>query len=304
MINLSVIIPLHNEEEVLPLLFERVKKSSKNWGEYEVIFVNDGSADSTWKLLEGEIAKTNTFRAINFSRNFGHQAAMTAGLETAQGRAIVMMDGDLQDPPELIEKMLGLWQAGNNIVYAVSENRKESLFMRICYKLFYRVLRYLSDIKIPLDSGDFCLMDRMVVDTLNAMPEKNRFIRGLRVWVGFSKVALPYDRGERVAGETKYPLMRLVKFGLAGIMAFSTKPLELAVYAGVTIASLSFLGGLVVIVLRLLTPFNVAGWASMALIIFFMGGIQLFFLGIIGQYIGLIYNETKKRPTYIIDQKL
>jgi len=241
---------------------------------------------------------------IHFSRNFGHQAAMTAGLEAAQGENVAMMDSDLQDPPEIIKDLLEKQKEGFDIVYAVRKNRKEGFVMRFFYKSFYRLMRYLAYIDVPLDAGDFCVMSKRVVDTINAMPERNRFIRGLRVWTGFNKAPLPYDRGERAAGYTKYPILRLISFGLAGIMSFSTKPLRVSSYLGLIIATLSFFAGIVLIILRLTITFNVSGWASTILVVFFLGGVQLLILGVIGEYISLIYMEIQHRPMYVIREKV
>ena len=301
---LSTVIPVCNEEEVIPELLVRLKTASAKWGDYEIIFIDDGSTDRSLGLLSEAAAHDNHCRIISFTRNFGHQAAVTAGLESARGDAVVLMDADLQDPPELVAEMVARHAAGVDIVYAVRRTRPENILKRLLYKGYYRLFRYLAYIDVPLDAGDFCLMSRRVVDVLNALPERNRFVRGLRVWTGFSKAPLQYDRGKRAGGETKYPLSRLVRFGLAGIIAFSTRPLMVSIYAGVAIALASFTAGVILVILKLTVTFNVSGWASIVLVITFMGGAQLLILGILGQYIGLIYMETQQRPIYVVREKI
>jgi polyisoprenyl-phosphate glycosyltransferase len=302
-LDLSIIIPIHNEEEVLPLLIERLDKNIPSWGNCEIILVNDGSTDGSYQILNS-LKNKKHYKVIHFTRNFGHQAAMTAGMEHIKGANIVMMDADLQDPPEFVTELLKKQKEGFDIVYAVRKNRKEGLVKRFFYRSFYVVMRYLAYIDVPLDAGDFCVMSKRVVETINAMPERNRFIRGLRVWTGFKKSPLEYDRHERKAGDTKYPFLRLVNFGVAGIMSFSTKPLRVSSYVGVSIAALSFLVGLILIILKLTVTFNVSGWASLMLVVFFLGGVQLLVLGVIGEYIGLIYMETQHRPLYVIKEKI
>lgn len=301
---ISVVIPLYNEEETLPTLLERLSAAAKDWGEYEVILVNDGSKDRTWEILKEAPKQNPNFKVVNFSRNFGHQAAMSAGLERSRGAAVVMMDGDLQDPPELIKDMMAIWQDGTKIVYAVRQNRKEGWFKKFCYSMYYKLLRYMAEVEVPLDSGDFCLMDRQVVDALNALPERNKFFRGLRMWSGYSKKPFHYDRDARFAGETKYPFMRLVKFGLAGMVAMSNKPLKVATYLGVAIALTSFLAGIVLIILRLTVGIDLSGWTSLILSIYFMGGLQLLVLGVVGEYLGILYNEAKGRPLYLVNEEI
>ena len=303
-IDLSVVIPLWNEEEVLHLLLEQIENCVSSWGAYEVIFVDDGSHDNTLPILKKAMATNNNYKIISFSRNFGHQAAITAGLEHARGDFVALMDGDLQDPPELIAKMLEKQKENFDIVYAVRKTRREHIIKRLFYKSYYRLFKYLADIDVPLDAGDFCLMSRRVVDAINTMPERNRFIRGLRVWTGFKKTPLPYDRSNRAAGETKFPIMRLIRFGFIGIMAFSTKPLTISIYAGLFIAFLSFTIGMLLVILRLTIGIDVSGWTSLILVVFFMGSIQLIILGVLGQYIGLIYKEAQHRPLYLVEEKV
>lgn len=303
-VNLSIVIPLFNEEKVLPLLLKSIKESAFVWGEYEVIFVDDGSYDKTLEILKEGVKSEPNYKVISFSRNFGHQSAITAGLEHAIGDFIVLMDGDLQDPPELIKDMQEKQKEGFDIVYAVRKTRQEGFIKGLLYKLYYRLFRFLAYIDVPLDAGDFCLMTRRVVDVINALPERNRFVRGLRVWTGFSKAPMLVDRGQRVAGKTKFPISRLIRFGFSGIMALSIRPLTVSVYIGIFIALSSFIVGLILLVLRITIAFNVTGWTSLILVIFFMGGVQLLILGVLGQYIGLIYMEAQHRPIYIVKEKI
>jgi len=303
-IDLSVVIPVYNEEDVLPMLIERLDENVPSWGSCEIILVNDGSMDKTYQILKKLVAGRKPYRIINFSRNFGHQAAITAGMEYAEGENVSFIDADLQDPPELITKMMDKRKDGFDIVYAVRQNRKENFMMRFFYKSFYRILRYLAYIEMPLDSGDFSLMSRRVVDTINKLPERTRFIRGLRVWTGFSKTPIYYDRDARAAGEPKFSFSKLIKLAFSGIMSFSTRPLRLSSYLGMIIAFLAFTIGLVLAILRLTMAFNVSGWTSLILVVFFLGGIQLLILGVIGEYIGLIYTEAQGRPTYVVKDEV
>lgn len=299
---LSVVVPIYNEEKVIPQLLDRIKKCSGQWGEHEVIFVDDGSADGSFQLLERQLTANPSFRLIKFSRNFGHQMAVSAGLKHARGESVAVMDGDLQDPPELIEKFLSLWRAGNKIVYAIRARRKENIFKRIAYRTFYRLLRYLSDIDIPLDAGDFCLMDRRVVDVINNLPEINRFIRGLRSWSGFKACGVPYERDQRAAGESKYTLKKLMALALDGIINFSILPLRFAVYLGVFISIISLALAVGLVVWDFASPvYRANSLLFIALAIFFMGGVQLFVSGVIGEYIGRVYFQVQGRPLYIIE---
>ena len=303
-VGLSVIIPLCNEEKVLPLLLKRIKESASVWGGYEVIFIDDGSYDGTMGILRAVAKDEPNYKVISFSRNFGHQSAITAGLEHARGDCVVLMDGDLQDPPDLIREMQQRQKEGFDIVYAVRKTRQEGFVKGFLYKFYYRLFRYLAYVDVPLDAGDFCLMSRRVVDVINALPERNRFVRGLRVWTGFSKTPILFDRGERAAGKTKFPLSRLIRFGFSGIMALSTRPLTVSIYIGTFIALSSFVVGIILVILRLTIAFNVSGWTSLILVVFFMGGVQLLILGVLGQYIGLIYMEAQHRPVYIVKEKI
>lgn len=308
---ISVVIPLYNEEENIPTLSKRLTEATKRWEEpFEAVLVNDGSTDSSMRLLDDLAAKDNRFRIIHFSRNFGHQPAISAGIKHAKGDAIIIMDGDLQDPPEVLEKFIAKWKEGFDVVYAIRRKRKEGFFKKAAYASFYRLLHTISDIDIPLDSGDFCLMDRKVVNALNhEMPEHIRFVRGLRAYAGFRQVGVEYERHERAAGEVKYTFKKLIQLALDGLFGFSTFPLRLATYVGFLVAIPSFLLGIFFIVHRLFnfkilgySPEDTPGLATLAVGIFFLSGILLIILGIIGEYIGRIYIEVKKRPFYIISR--
>lgn len=301
---LSVIVPLYNEEEIVKKTFTVLEKELAGI-EHELIFVNDGSTDGTREILEGLLPETPQNRLINFSRNFGHQAAFSAGLKHARGKAVVIIDGDLQDPPSLIRDMLKKWEEGFQVVYAQRKKRKgETVFKRASAHAFYKILHALTNIDIPMDTGDFRLMDRVVVDQLNALPERNRFLRGLVCWVGFKRVGIPYDRNERSAGTSKYPLRKMFRLAMDGITSFSTTPLKLSFLTGMVATVVAF--GLFVwsVLEKFLNPVTtVPGWASLMTAVVFFGGIQLMCIGILGEYIGRIYEEVKQRPLYIEDKK-
>ncbi|HJN62907.1 MAG TPA: glycosyltransferase, partial [Candidatus Paceibacterota bacterium] len=275
-----------------------------SWGNCEIILVNDGSSDNTYNILKDSLGGKKHYKVVHFTRNFGHQEAVSAGLAESSGNYVSIMDGDLQDPPELINQMLDkLKNENTEIVYAVRERRKGNILKRFFYKLFYRILRKLSDIKIPLDSGDFCIMSRLVVDKINSLPEHNRFVRGLRSWTGYKSTSIKYNREDRTIGKAKYSISKLFKLALDGLTGFSTIPLRLSIYIGFTIALLSFLAAIVILILRITLAFNVSGWASLILVVFFMGGVQLLLLGVVGEYIARIYTESQNRPVYVIKEK-
>lgn len=302
---LSVVVPLCNEEACLPELYRRtVDVLEQVAPDYELIFVNDGSVDGSWALLQGLHASNPKVIALDLSRNFGHQAAITAGLRCAAGQAVVCMDGDLQDPPELIPDMLERWREGWQVVYAIREKRKEGLLKRLTYLVFYRMLRSLAEISIPVDSGDFALMDRQVVREIRVMPERHRFVRGLRAWAGFSQIGIPCERGRRFAGSAQYGLGKLVRLALDGLFAFSIAPLRLATVVGVLVSLLSFVGIVVVVWLKVATNNVVPGWAATVIPVLFLGGVQLLTVGILGEYVGRIFDEVKRRPPYIIRRSL
>lgn len=304
----SIVIPMYYEEEIAQECYKRVVNNLKKLQEYEyeIIFVNDGSKDKTLAILE-EIAKIDKqVKIISFSRNFGHQCAVTAGLKYVTGDAIVIMDADLQDPPELIPDMLKLWEEGNEIIYGKRKTRKgESKFKLLTAKLFYSTLNALSDVEIPKDTGDFRVVDRKVVEVINELPEHNKFLRGLFSWVGFEQKEIVYERKERIAGKTKYPLKKMIKLGLDGIISFSTKPLKIVGGLGILSIMLSIII-LFYAILSFAFKWNnlTAGWTSIMVTITFFSGTILISLWMIGEYIARIYDENKGRPQYIIKQKI
>ena len=305
---ISVIVPMYYEEEVAKECYTRLKnvlEKIENYN-YEIIFVNDGSKDKTLEILK-EIAKENKkVKIISFSRNFGHQCAVTAGLRYVTGDAIVIIDADLQDPPELIPGMLKLWEEGNEVIYGKRKSRKgESRFKLLTASMFYKTLNALSDVEIPKDTGDFRLVDRKVVEVINSLPEHNKFLRGLFSWVGFKQKAYEYERKERYAGKTKYPLKKMLKLAQDGIFSFSIKPLKIVGAMGI----LSVLISIILFVYAVLSyafDWNnlVPGWTSLMVTMTFIGGMILISLWMIGEYIGRIYDETKRRPEYIIDETI
>lgn len=307
---ISIVIPCYNEQEVLQQLQDRLTAAADQWGEpWEVIAVDDGSRDGTWDKLVAMNAMDPRWKLVRFARNFGHQKAVSAGIDHASGDAVFVIDADLQDPPEELYRFLDKWREGYEVVYAVRKNRKENLFKRSCYFLFYRLLDRMATQKIPLDSGDFCLMDRKVVDVLKAMPEQNRFVRGLRAWAGFRQVGLEYDRAARAAGQPQYTLKKLVQLAFDGMLSFSSAPLRLATYMGLVVSACAFLGTAFTVVQRIFgTWFEqigmapAPGFATIVISILFLGGVQLVCLGIMGEYIGRIYEEVKGRPLWVISE--
>lgn len=308
---ISIVIPIFNEAEVLPLLISRLLEAAPNWEvAYEILFIDDGSSDQSVSIIQNLTASRSNFRIVKLSRNFGHQAAISAGIDHALGKAVILMDGDLQDPPEILREFILKWQEGFDVVYAIRQKRKEGWAKRIAYKVFYRLLKKISNLEIPLDSGDFCLMDRKVVNVIkDQLPENVRFVRGLRTFAGFRQTGLAYERDKRAAGEAKYTFRKLIGLALDGIFGFSLVPLRIASYMGLLIAIPSFLLGIFFIIHRIFdfkifgySPTDTPGLASLATGIFFIGGITLIILGIIGEYLGRIYLEVKKRPSYIVDE--
>lgn len=300
----SVVVPVYNEELVITETYNRLKKVLDSTGEkYELIFVNDGSRDKTVEIVRELCKMDKNIRLLSFSRNFGHQTAITAGMDYAAGQAIVVIDADLQDPPEVILQMIQKWKEGYDVVYGVRQKRKgETLFKKLTAKLFYRFLRSMTNVSIPVDTGDFRLIDRKVCDALKTLPERNRYVRGLVSWVGFKQIGVEFVREERFAGETKYPLKKMIHFATDAVTSFSYKPLKLATYVGLVLSGLSFVYLLFVICEKIFTTFTEPGWASLTAINLFFNGIMLFILGIIGEYIGRIYDECKGRPLYIIGE--
>jgi dolichol-phosphate mannosyltransferase len=304
---ISVVVPCYNEEAVLHATHERIGQvlDTLVHFEYEIIYVDDGSRDDTAAILRDLQATDGHVRVLRFSRNFGHQVAVSAGIEHASGDAIVLIDADLQDPPELIPEMLARWGDGYDVAFGQRLKRVgESRLKLATAKVFYRVMNRMADVSIPLDVGDFRLMDRRVVDALLAMPERDRYVRGMVSWVGFSQIAVPYERDARVAGESKYPLFKMLRFALDGITSFSVAPLRIATLLGFAASAVALLGVLYALVVRIFTRDWVPGWAGILCAILFMGGIQLISLGVIGEYIGRIYGESKRRPLYVLREQL
>ncbi len=308
---ISIVIPIYNEAETIPLLYNRlsaVLPALKD--KCEIVFVDDGSHDESLTIMNHYANENNAIRVLKLSRNFGHQAAISAGLKYASGDAVVIMDGDLQDPPEELPRFLEKWREGFDVVYAIREKRKEGIFKRMAYRSFYRILDLVSDIEIPLDSGDFCVLDRKVVNVLNnELPENIRFVRGLRSYAGFRQIGLKYERHGRSAGQVKYTLKKLIKLALDGIFGFTLLPLKMATYSGLFVAVSSLAIGLVFLMARFFNfPIlgahvqDVPGFTTLAVGGFFLGGIILLFMGILGEYMGRIYIEVKQRPQYIVEQ--
>lgn len=304
---LSVIVPCYNEEPVLRETHRRltgVLEELKDL-EFEIIYVDDGSRDLTLKILEELQRQDERVCVLRLSRNFGHQIAVTAGLENAAGDAVIIIDADLQDPPEVIPEMVRRWREGYHVAYGQRIEREgETGFKLWSAKAFYRLINRLSETKMPLDTGDFRLMDRKVTDNLLAMPERDRFLRGMVSWIGFEQVAVPYQRGRRQAGESKYPLLKMIRFATDGIVSFSIMPLKIAIWTGFVAIWLAIGGIIVAVAVRLLDKNLDRGWASLFVAVLFMGGIQLVSLGIIGEYLGRIYTEVKRRPLYIVQERL
>ena len=298
---LSVIMPVHNEQENLPELYRRLRQALAGVGSYELIFVDDASRDGSAGIIASLAATDPAVKLLRLSRNFGHQAAMAAGLDHARGRAVVLMDADLQDPPEVIGELLDAWRAGGEVVYAVRQARKEHLIKRACYHGFYRLVRALSaPMDIPLDSGDFCLLDRKVVNAIVALQEQKTFLRGLRSWVGFNQVPLPYERQARHAGQASYTFAKLARLATDGIIACSSRPLRLASYLGFATLGLALAYFVVAVGWFFVRGTAPAGWTSLVGVMLFLGGTQLFVLGVLSEYVARIFDETRRRPNYLL----
>ena len=303
----SVILPVYNEQENINSLYKRVVKVLADLKkEYEVIFINDGSHDRTRNILEDLHRKTSNIKIINFSRNFGHQTAVTAGLDFASGEQVAILDADLQDPPEILPKFFAKLEDGYDVVYAIRKKRKENIFKRIAYSFFYKILHSIASVDIPLDSGDFCVLSQRMVKTINSFPERNRFIRGLRSWAGFKQIGLEYEREKRFAGESKYGIKKLFKLSFDGIFSFSFIPLQIMFVLGSVSLFLSIMGIFWAIYMKFFTTaYNqVPGFATTTILIMFVGGLQLFSIGIMGEYLRRVYDEVKQRPQYIIESKI
>ncbi len=300
---ISVIIPIYNEERTLPELHRRLAATLQPLGrDYEILLIDDGSRDNSLALMKEARERDPRVKYIRLSRNFGHQIAISAGIDMANGEAVVLMDGDLQDPPELLSNMIDRWHEGYQVVYTVKRTRKENPLKKLAFHSFYRVLHALSPIEIPMEAGNFSLLDRSVVEVLRSMPERNRYISGMRAWAGFRQIGIPYDREARFAGKPRMSLRRLFELALDGIISFSKAPLRIAVYFGLLAAGVAFLGGLFVLYEKLFTDKAILGWASTIVSITFLGGLILMTLGVIGEYVGRIYDEVKRRPLYIIQE--
>lgn len=298
----SIVVPVYNEEGCLEELYRRVTVVMDSTGEpWELVFVDDGSRDRSTEIIKHLAEQDRRVRPIIFARNFGHQIAVTAGLDYSRGQAVVIIDADLQDPPEVILDLINKWREGYEVVYAVRTEREgETWFKKATAAAFYRLIYRITDVKIPVDTGDFRLMDRKVVDVLNHMREHHRFLRGMSAWVGFRQIGVPYKRAPRFAGETKYPLRKMLRLALNAITSFSYFPLQLATYMGFIAAGLAILAIPFVIALRALQPQAFFGQASTLIAVLFLGGVQLISLGILGEYVGRIYDEVKGRPLYVV----
>lgn len=300
-ITYSIIAPIYNEYENIPLLYQRVKEVMDSTGEtWELILVDDGCTDGSTDRIRELAAKDPIVRPVIFARNFGHQIAVTAGLDYSRGKAVVIIDADLQDPPEMILELAKKWKEGYEVVYAVRAEREgESWFKLATASLFYRLIYRITDVKIPLDTGDFRLIDRKVVDVMNTMREKHRFLRGMASWVGFKQIGVEYKRAARHAGVTKYPFKKMLKFAQDGITGFSYFPLQIATYLGFIAAGVSVLAIPVIAILRMTGTHPLEGQTTTLVAVLFLGGVQLICLGVLGEYIGRLYDEAKGRPLYV-----
>jgi polyisoprenyl-phosphate glycosyltransferase len=298
----SIVAPVYNEVDSLPELYGRVRRVMEGLGEpWELILIDDGSSDGSTAAMLDIAAQDERVRPLLFARNFGHQLAVTAGLDHSRGAAVVIIDADLQDPPEVIAELAARWREGYEVVYAQrSEREGESWFKLATASLFYRLIYRITDVRIPLDTGDFRLLDRQVVEALNQMRERHRFIRGMAAWVGFRQIGVPYRRAARTAGVTKYTLRKMVRFALNAITGFSYLPLQLATYLGFVCAGLSALAIPLVVGMRLMGNQAFTGQATTLIAVLFLGGVQLISLGILGEYVGRLYDEAKGRPLYIL----
>lgn len=304
---LSIVVPCYNEEAVLGELHRRLISVLDQVGgsDGEIVYVDDGSADQTALMLQQLQNAESRVRVVSLSRNFGHQIAVTAGLEHTSGDAVVIIDADLQDPPEVIPEMVARWQDGYQVVYGLRARRAgETTFKLWTAKVFYRLINRVSEVEIPLDVGDFRLIDRQVVDVLLEMPERDRFLRGMISWVGFRQVAVIYDRAARHAGVTKYPLLKMLRFAVDSVISFSFAPLRLAIWVGFAAITAAVAGIVYALIIRIYTTTWVRGWASIFTAVLFLGGVQLITLGIVGEYVGRIYAEVKLRPLYVVKQRL
>ena len=309
---ISVVVPALNEQETIAELHRRVTQAAEQWNEdHELLVVDDGSTDGTLAILESLAASDSRLKVVSLTRNFGHQAAVTAGLHHARGGIVCVLDADLQDPPEEILPFINRVRSGMDVVYAVRRKRKEGVFKRVSYFLYYRILRRVATLDIPLDAGDFCVMNANVVHAINSLPERNRFVRGLRTWVGFRQEGLAYERSARYAGEPKYTFFRLLRLATDGIVNFSYRPLQLIMLLGMTVGVMAFLLGMLVLIQYLgdytiagYNPRQSRGWTSLVLTLLFSSAVQLFCLGILGEYLGRLFEESKRRPIYLVRRRI
>ena len=301
----SIVVPMYNEEESLPVLYQRIVDVMDTTGEsWEFVMVDDGSSDRTAALMRELAGKDPRVRPVIFARNFGQQNAVKAGLDYSRGQAVIVIDADLQDPPEVILQLIDKWREGYEVIYAQRTAREgETFFKKLTASMFYRLINRITDINLPLDTGFFRLLDRKVVDELNTLTEHHRFFRGLSIWVGYKQIAVPYRRAARFAGETKYPLRKMLKLAMTAITGFSFFPLQVATYLGFISSGISIITIPVVIVMRLMGNQQFLGQATTLIAVLFLGGVQLIFLGILGEYIGRIYDEVRNRPLYIVREK-
>jgi glycosyltransferase involved in cell wall biosynthesis len=298
---LSVVIPVYEEEDNLPLLYARLTRVLEGHEpNYEILFIDDGSRDGSLAVLRQLVEKDRRLTAVELARNFGHQVAISAGLDYARGQAVIIMDADLQDPPEVLPQFIDKWREGHEVVYAIRAHRQEGPLKRLAYAVFYRILQKIADIEIPLDAGDFCIMDRRVVDILVNMPERNRFVRGIRSWVGLDQIGLAYERQARHSGKPKFTFSRLVYLALDGLVSFSYIPLRTITILGFTVSFISIVLAIGYTVQKLTRGLSPPGFATIVVAIFFLAGIQLITLGVIGEYIGRIFEEVKRRPLYVV----
>lgn len=300
----SLVIPVYNEEETLPVLFERLDGLLRQLdGPAEVLLVDDGSTDASWETMAGLAATDDRFRLVRLSRNFGHQLAITAGLDLARGDATVVMDADLQDPPEVVLELARRWREGYDVVYAVREAREgETRFKQMTAAGFYRVFRRMTDLDVPADVGDFRLVDRRALDAFRLLRENNRYVRGMFGWIGFRQTGVSYQRDPRAAGTTKFPLRKMLRFATDGIVSFSSAPLRLALNLGFIVSAIAFLFGVATVIAKIAGFYSVSGLASLVVLTAFLGGIQLIVLGVMGEYIAHINDEVKHRPLYLVSE--
>jgi dolichol-phosphate mannosyltransferase len=300
---ISVVIPVYEEKENLPVLYNRLTNVLSDFEpNYEIIFVDDGSRDGSAAIMRGMARQDAHINVIELSRNFGHQIAISAGLDFACGEAVIIMDADLQDPPEVLPQFIQKWRDGYDVVYAIRRQRKETWIKRTSYALFYRLLQRIASIEIPLDAGDFCIMDRRVVNILNNMPERNRFVRGIRSWVGLKQVGLAYDRDARNAGKPKFTFSRLLYLALDGLVSFSFIPLRVITVIGFIVSIVSILLAIFYTIQKVTVGLNPPGFATLVVAILLLSGMQLMTIGLVGEYVGRIFEEVKQRPLYVVNR--